>query len=120
MSAAGPDLGALLAGLGAGGGGAPPDAGPGPGGPPPDLAGLLGGGGPPQGPDQGGGDEDPVAILGDMLALAQEYLGVEPDEEDKLLMQKVTTLLQQLRAKDQSDKDGALGGSNMRVFRKAG
>jgi hypothetical protein len=34
-------------------------------------------------------------------------------------MQKITTLIQQLKAKDQQDKDGAMGGSNMRIMRKA-
>ncbi len=72
-------------------------------------------------PNMGGqGGADPVEILGNMLDMANQYLGVENDEEDKLMMQKVTTLLQQLRAKDQADKDQAMGGGNMRILRKAG
>lgn len=55
-----------------------------------------------------------------MLDLASEYFSAEKDEEDKLNMQKVTTLLQQLLAKDQADKDQAMGGGNMRLMRKAG
>src|SRR4051812_27877810 len=101
----GADIAGLLAGLGGGGGPA------GPGGPPPvppggglDLGALLGGagagGGPPPGPDQGPGGGDPVAVLGQILDLANQYLQVEPDEEDKLTMQKITTLIQQLKAKD--------------------
>jgi hypothetical protein len=35
-------------------------------------------------------------------------------------MQKITTLLQQLKAKDQQDQESAMGGSNMRLMRKAG
>lgn len=90
-------------------------------GPPPDLAAMLGGGpqqAPPATGDQGQGD--PVAIVSNMLDLASQYLQVEPDEEDKLLMQKVTTQLQQLLAKDQADADGAMQGNlNPRTLRKA-
>lgn len=55
-----------------------------------------------------------------MLNSARTYLGVEKDEEDKLLMEKITTLLQQLKAKDQADQDQAMGGANQRILRKAG
>ena len=34
-------------------------------------------------------------------------------------MQKITTLIQQLKAKDQQDQDAAMGGSNARILRKA-
>ena len=122
MAAGGPDIGALLAGLGGGGG--PVPGGPGPGGP--DIGALLGGlgGGPPQGPGGGPseppqGGSDPVAILTGILDQCNQYLQVEPDEEDKLTMQKITTLIQQLKAKDQQDQDAAMGGSNARILRKA-
>jgi hypothetical protein len=55
-----------------------------------------------------------------MLDLASQYLDVEPDEEDKLQMQKITTLLQQLLAKDQQDTDNAMSGNTSpRTIRKA-
>jgi hypothetical protein len=97
--------------------GAPP-------GPPPNLAALLGAGGgaPGGGPQQGATTQqgDPVAIVSNMLDLAQQYLQVEPDQDDKLAMQKVSTELQQLLAKDQADGDKAMSGDlGPRTLRKA-
>ena len=78
----------------------------------PDLSQLAQLGGPPAGPpeDQGGGEDNPVEILKQMLELADQYRGVEPDEEDKASMEQARTLLQQLLAKDQKEKDGLLQG----------
>jgi hypothetical protein len=90
-----------------------------PSGPPPNLAALLGAGG---GPQQGATTQqgDPVAIVSNMLDLAQQYLQVEPDQDDKLAMQKVSTELQQLLAKDQADGDKAMSGDlGPRTLRKA-
>jgi hypothetical protein len=98
-----------------GGRGAPP-------GPPPNLAALLGAGAPGGGPDQGATTQqgDPVAIVSNMLDLAQQYLQVEPDQDDKLAMQKVSTELQQLLSKDQADADNAMQGNlSPRTLRKA-
>lgn len=78
----------------------------------PDLSALTGpsdyGQGPPDQPDQGGGDS--VSILEQMLQLADQYRQVEPDQEDKSVMEQARTLLQNLLAKDQKDKDGLLQG----------
>lgn len=98
MSAAGPDIGSLLAQLG---------------------------GGPSQGaPDQGappqGGADQPLALMKQIVDLCQQYLQVEPDEEDKLQGSKLLQLAQQLLAKDQQDRDQAMGGSSQRILRKAG
>jgi hypothetical protein len=90
-------LQAMLGGLGPGG---PPPSGP----PGPDPS-MMGGP-----PDQGGGEDDPISILQQMLDLADNYGQVEPDDEDKLLMEKARTLLQQLLAKDQKDQDGLMQG----------
>jgi hypothetical protein len=60
-----------------------------------------------------GGDEppaDPETILRDMLDMAAEYLEVEPDEEDRLQMQKVTSLLQALLAQNQKAADQMMAG----------
>ncbi len=111
MSAGAPDIGALLAQLGGGGGpGGPP---PGPGaGPPP------GGPGP---PGQGGGDAgQALDLIKQIVDLCQQYLQAEPDQEDKLQGTKLLQLAQQLLAKDQQDRDQAMGGSNQRILRKAG
>jgi hypothetical protein len=87
------------------------------GGPPPFDAGPmgdLGGGpmppsaGPPPGEEGGGGDT--ISILQEMLQLAQEYLAVEEDEEDKLTMTKVLSQLQSYLAAEQKEKDEMLGG----------
>lgn len=116
----GQDLAALLGG----GGGPPPgppppppDAGPGPGppGPPGDLAALLGGGGTPTGPL-----DDSSAIVQQMLDLSQQYLSTEQDQEDLLTMQKISTELQQLLAKDQKDAESMMQGKpTPRGMRKA-
>lgn len=108
------------------GAGAPPMAGPGGGGPPADLAALLGAGGggadaaQAPAPAPGGEGQDSIEIVGQMLDLGKQYLDVEPDQEDLLLMQKILTQLQQVLAKDQSDADQAMQGStNPRAMRKA-
>lgn len=55
-----------------------------------------------------------------MLDLGKQYLDVEPDQEDLLLMQKILTQLQQVLTKDQTDADQAMQGStNPRAMRKA-
>lgn len=64
-----------------------------------------------QGPSpQGGSEDDAVSILEQMLQLADQYRQVEPDQEDKATMEQARTLLQNLLAKDQKDKDGLLQG----------
>lgn len=80
--------------------------------------------GPPPGPptdqpDQAG-TGDPLEILQSMVDAAQQYIGVEPDHEDKAVMTKILALVQGLFAKDQKDRDQAMGGGNMRLIRKAG
>ena len=99
MSAA-PDIGSLLAQLGGGGD-------PGAGAPPPDQA------------PQGGG-EQPVEQLRKLVSDLQAYINAEPDEEDKLEGTKALQIIQKLLAKDQQDRDQAMGGSSQRILRKAG
>lgn len=83
----------------------------------PDLQALAQMGGPPDagGPPPGGPDDESteqgaIDILKQMLELADQYRGVEPDEEDKASMEQARTLLQNLLAKDQKEKDGLLQG----------
>lgn len=53
---------------------------------------------------------DTISILKQMLDLAQQYLVVEEDEEDKLTMTKVLQQLQGYLAEEQKEKDGMLQG----------
>lgn len=110
MAAGAPDLGALLAGLGAGGG----QGGGMPQGPPP---------GPPQAqPDQPDpqGAGDPLDLLRQIVDMCHQYIQVEPDDVDKAEGAKLLMAAQKLLAKDQQDRDQAMGGGNMRLIRKAG
>lgn len=49
----------------------------------------------------------PAEILDAMLQLATLYRAVEPDQQDKLAMERVSTLVQQLLAKDEADSRAA-------------
>jgi len=61
-----------------------------------------------------------VAIVQQMLDLSQAYLQAEQDQEDLLAMQKVSTDLQALLAKDQQDADKIMtGAATPRAMRKA-
>lgn len=86
-------------------------------------------GGPPQmggasdpnaAPAQGGGPEDePLALIKQMIDLAQQYIAAEPDAEDKATMAKLVATLHQYQAKDQKDAEAALGGgAATRALRK--
>jgi hypothetical protein len=84
----------------------------------------MGGGGDqagPQGdPTAGQAPEDPVAIVQQMIDLSQAYLSAEQDQEDLLTMQKISTELQSLLAKDQQDADKMMQGTaTPRAMRKA-
>lgn len=99
-----PDLGALAAGVGAGGGSGPH---------PPTIQ--------IPGDAEDSAEAKPIAILQKMIALAGQYLDVEPDAEDKATMAKVQATLHQYLAKEQSDADTALGNkSTARILRKQG
>lgn len=50
-----------------------------------------------------------VEILDAMLKLATLYQAAEADQQDKLTMQRASTLLQQLLAKDESDQQQRQG-----------
>lgn len=84
------------------------------GGMPPELASLLGGAGaPPPGdpnmmPPQGG--ESTIDILRQMLDLAKLYMEVDEDEEDKMTMAKVLTMLQGYLAEEQRESQNAMQG----------
>jgi hypothetical protein len=69
----------------------------------------LGPQGPPSAPQaQGGGDG--VALLKQAIDTIRQYQGGEKDEEDLLTAEKITTLIQQLLAKQQKELDGLLQG----------
>lgn len=79
---------------------------------------LLGGGGgaaapaspPPSAEPSSEGGGDVTTMLQDMLALAGEYLSQEETETNKLTMQKVTTMIQQILAEEEKELQGALQG----------
>jgi hypothetical protein len=101
-----PDMAAAL-----GGGGADPSGG---GGLPPDLATLLGGaGGAPEGPplptegEHGGGQDN----LEQAIALLDQAIQEEADQEDQAVMRQCSAKLQQILAKNQKEADAMMGGS---------
>jgi hypothetical protein len=61
-------------------------------------------------PEQSSGNAAGVALLQQILGDVQRYIDGEQDEEDKLTGEKVTSLLQQLLAKNQKETDGLLQG----------
>lgn len=64
-------------------------------------------------------DRSPEELLREMLRLAGEYRTVERDDEDLLAIERVTTLVQQLLAAQQKERDGLLsGGLNPRAIRR--
>jgi hypothetical protein len=68
----------------------------------------------------GGDEREPIAILKQMIDLAKQYLEVEPDEEDKATMAKTLATLQQYLGKEQADTAQALGQPAVqRVLRKS-
>lgn len=91
------------------------------------LAGAQGGA--PAGPAVPGGEEaaeapqggdDSIALLDDALELIRQAIAVEPDDEDKLTLEKATTLLQQVKASNQKLTDQAMGaGPGVKYLRKA-
>src|SRR5262245_12907469 len=104
---------------------APPDmgpGGPGPGaGPPPDLAALLGmgGGGPPEAAEneQTPGVDSPeggseVEALDVVLSAIENYMGIPTvSEQEKLIMEKCSTMVQQLKAENEKMSDQMTDGA---------
>jgi hypothetical protein len=103
----------MMAALG-GGGGAPMGGG----GLPPDMAALMGGGGgapapaaaaPPAPTDgsHGGGQDN----LEQAIALLDQAIADEADQEDQQVMRQCSAKLQQILAKNQSEADAGLSGT---------
>lgn len=88
-----------------------------------DMSALMGGGPPPDmgggtpvpavGPGGGSPEDEPISILQQMLQLAQQYQGVEPDEQDKAVVAQLMAGIQKLLAKDQADRDKMLGNPTL-------
>jgi hypothetical protein len=98
----------------------------------PDLASLLGGGGggPPgqipvpgggAAPDAGAGDQQgAIDKVTQAIQIVKEAIDAEPDHEDKLLLEKVATELQQYLAAQQKLTDQVMGaGTGAKAVRKA-
>lgn len=79
--------------------------------------------GPPPGPQGQPDPHDPAhaqELLKQMLDIADEYKMGEQDEQDVLAIEKVTTMIQDLLAKQQQEQDGlASGKSTPRALRRA-
>jgi hypothetical protein len=94
--------------------GAPAGAGPPPGGGGDPLAALLGPQGPPPdgrtaGVDPGGSELD---ALDDILVACRAYMAIPTVEEsERLEMEKVTTIVQKLKAQNEKMADEVTGGS---------
>lgn len=96
--------------MGGGGGG------PAPGGPPESI--QIPGGAPQAG--GGGGQSDAISLMQQAKDLLRQALDSEPDEEDKLLIEKMLTEAQQYVATQQKLIDSATGaGPGAKVMRKA-
>jgi hypothetical protein len=65
---------------------------------------------PPPGPPPAAGNEGGVALLKQAIDTVRQYIEGEQDEEDRLAGEKVTSLLQQILAKNQKETDGLLQG----------
>lgn len=79
------------------------------GGAPPELMAMLGGGAPPQqqGPPA---PADGQELLRQAIQVVRQYIESEQDDEDKLAGEKVTSLLQQILAKQAKEQDDLLQG----------
>ena len=88
----------------------------------PDMSQMGGGPAPfiklPAQQDAGSGEGD---LKKQILYLLRKAIAEDPDEEDKLAMEKCTTIIQQILARDQQDTQKALGDTGlMRMMRKTG
>ncbi len=98
---------------------------------PPDLAAALGAGAPPQ-PQAGGDPESTYQSLidstDDVNTLVQwakmavaKAIGLEPDEQDKLVLEDINSRAQKYLATQQQTSDQAFGaGPGTKALRKAG
>lgn len=88
-----------------------------------DMNALMGGAGAGAGPEMMG--QEPDQADGDLkqqiLDMLRRAIQEDPDEEDKLAMEKCTSIIQQILARDQQDTQKALGDTGlMRMMRKTG
>lgn len=68
----------------------------------------------------GSAEDQPLELLARMISDAKRYIDVEPDAEDRATMGTVLRTLLQYQAKDQRDREAALGGGPAtRLIRKA-
>ncbi len=100
MAAGGPDIAALLSGLGAGNADGP--------GPPM--------GGPPPSPDQDTADVS--SLLQDAIDALHKAFGAETEPIDKQMIAKALQAVQDILANEQKEKDQAMGGSGVRILRR--
>lgn len=80
----------------------PPDPGPFSAAPPAAPPGL--------GPEPAGGGGDPAELYREILDLLAQARQAEDSEQDKLALEKVSTLIQQLLASEEKEEEEAMGG----------
>lgn len=61
--------------------------------------------------DEPAGGQDAEALLREALAKVAEARDAEPDDQDSLLMEKVTTLIQQILAGRAKEREAMMGSS---------
>lgn len=77
---------------------------------------------PPEAPPEGGGDQDEAAMFGSLLDTIRQLLGAGTlSEQNKLNLEKASTLVQQIKASEEKDADAAMTGKlNPGIMRKMG
>lgn len=78
-------------------------------GPPPGMPGPQAGPPPPGAGGGGGNAQQAIAFLKQGIQNLHQAMNAEPDPEDKAVLAKTVSLLMQMIAKDQKEKDAALG-----------
>lgn len=69
-------------------------------------------------PEPSGGKDQVPALLKMALAAIRRATDLETEPIDKAELEKISTLIQQLFAQEQKEKDQAMGGSNMKLLRR--
>ena len=88
-----------------------------------EMAGPEGGGAPPEAPaPEGGGDQDEAAMFSSLLETIRSLLSLGTvSEQNKLSLEKASTLVQQIKASEEKDEEAAMTGKlNPGMMRKMG
>ena len=77
-------------------------------------------GAPPPGPPEGGGDQDEAQMFSSLLTTIRSLLSLGTvSEQNKLALEKASTLVQQIKASEEKDEEAAMTGKlNPGMMRK--